>query len=179
MRKIILDQFAWLPISSKKLSNYIVLTYDSLVEFFENGSLEFSSICISESSLKAKASETVNEFIREKKLSNLKAVYDQICDKVENLPLLDEVLNATRSEPLDWNPVLPKAPDQSDESHAEQVAALEIGIRKIKDKLNGISTNHYCLAGPPGSGKSLLSKILFVYTISLGLNTVIILVLSE
>ena len=94
MRKIILDQFAWLPISSKKLSNYIVLTYDSLVEFFENGSLEFSSICISESSLKAKASETVNEFIREKKLSNLKAVYDQICDKVENLPLLDEILNA-------------------------------------------------------------------------------------
>ena len=46
MRKIILDQFAWLPISAKKLSNYIALTYESLEEFFESGSLEFSSMCI-------------------------------------------------------------------------------------------------------------------------------------
>ena len=45
-----------------------------------------------------------------------------------------------------------------------------MGVKKIEEKLNGISTNHYCLAGPPGSGKSLLSKILFIYVMSLGLN---------
>ena len=101
MRKIILDQFAWLPISAKKLSNYIALTYESLEEFFESGSLEFSSMCISESSLKAKASESVNQFIKEKKTSNLRAIYDQVIDKVSNLPLLEDIMQATRKDPLD------------------------------------------------------------------------------
>ena len=75
--------------------------------------------------------------------------------------------------------MLPKAVDQSDESHAEQVAALQIGMKKIEEKLNGISTNHYCLAGPPGSGKSLLSKTLFIHAMSLGLNAAITSVPSE
>ena len=54
------------------------MTYDSLVEFFENESQEFSALCISESLLKAKVLKIVNEYNGEKKLSNLKAVYDQI-----------------------------------------------------------------------------------------------------
>ena len=76
MRKIILEQFAWLPISAKKLSNYITLTYESLEEFFDNGSIEFSSLCVSESSLKEKAADSIKQFIKEKRENNIKAVYD-------------------------------------------------------------------------------------------------------
>ena len=56
---------------------------------------------------------------------------------------------------------------------------LDFGIRKIQDKFNGISTNYYYLAGPPGLGNLLLSKLLLVHASSLGLNTIVTLVPSE
>jgi len=47
-----------------------------LEEFFGNRSLEFSSMCILEFSSKAKASESVDKFVKEKKRNNLKLVCD-------------------------------------------------------------------------------------------------------
>ena len=40
MRDVILDLFAWLPISAKKLSRYIIITYELIENFFMNDSLK-------------------------------------------------------------------------------------------------------------------------------------------
>ena len=57
-------------------------------------------MCTTESSLRAKSSEEVNQFINEKKISLLHTIYYQICDKVSFL-LIDEVQNATRGNPVE------------------------------------------------------------------------------
>ena len=93
--------------------------------------------------------------------------------------MLEDILNATRNKPIDWIPSLPKAHDQSDESYEEQCAALQIGIDKIQKKFNGFSTNHYCITGPPGAGKSLISKLLFICGSCLGLNAAVTSMPSE
>ena len=80
-------------------------------------------------SLQGKASDLVEQFIKDKRSSNIKSVYDQICDQIIDLPTLDEILEATRINPLNWSPSLPKDTDQSDESYIEQCAALEIGVK--------------------------------------------------
>ena len=82
--------------------------------------------------MKDKASESVNQFIKEKKTSNLRAIYNQVIDKVSNLPLLEDIMQATRKDPLDWTPSLPKALDQSNKSYVEQCIALDVGIQKSK-----------------------------------------------
>ena len=88
-------------ILTKRFCRKLTLTYESLKEFFESGSLEFSSMCISESSLKAKALNSVIKFIKEKRISNLKSIYEQVLEKVNNLPLLEDTIQATRMAPLD------------------------------------------------------------------------------
>ena len=90
---------------------------------------------MSESSFKEKASDLVQQFIEDKRASNIKEVHDQICDQFVDLPTLDEILETTRINALNWSPSLPKATDQSDESYLEQCTALEIGVKKIK-KIN-------------------------------------------
>ena len=96
MRDIILDIFVWLPISVRKLSRYIVITHDLLEDFFINETLEHSSMYISESLLKAKASEEVDKFINEKKLNLLHAIYYQISDKISLSPI-NKIKHATQN----------------------------------------------------------------------------------
>ena len=115
-------------------------------------------MCIKESSLRAKASDKVDKFIKEKKIHLLHTIYYQICDKI-SLPLLDGIQNATRNNPVDWISRLQKITNQSNESFNQQKLGLEMGMKKLEHKLNGTCTNHYCLIGPPGSGKSLVSKV--------------------
>ena len=87
-----------------------MITYNLLEDFFINETLEHSSICISESLLKAKASEEVDKFINEKKLSLLYAIYHQISDKI-SLPPIDEIKHATRNNPVEWTPQLQQIPN--------------------------------------------------------------------
>ena len=75
--------------------------HESLEEFFENRSLEFSSACVSETSLKAKVSESIDQFIKEKRRNNLKLICNQIYNKISNLPALKDILQATQLNPLD------------------------------------------------------------------------------
>ena len=43
----------------------------------------------------------------------------------------------------------------------------------MRDKLNRVTTNYYYLAGPPGSSKLIVSKVLFIYALCLGLNIIV------
>ena len=70
----------------------------------------------------------MQQFINDKWTSNIKAVYDQNFDQIV-YTMLDEILEATRINPLNWSSSLPKAPDQLDESYVEQCASLEIGVK--------------------------------------------------
>ena len=60
MRNIIRDLFVQLPISIRKLSRYIIIAYELLEDFFIKETLEYLSMYMSESSLKAKVSESID-----------------------------------------------------------------------------------------------------------------------
>ena len=67
LKKLILTEFTFLPINAKKFSTYVVIAKKSLKDFLINGTLEFSSVSISESFLKEKASDAIVTFINEKR----------------------------------------------------------------------------------------------------------------
>jgi len=71
-----------LLISTKKLSNCILITSESLYDFLAHNTLEYSSICISENSLKIKVLKEVENFILKKKANLMNTIYYQIHDEL-------------------------------------------------------------------------------------------------
>ena len=96
----------------------------------------------------------------------------QLNEKID-LPDYEDVLNADSSNVVEWNHILQIIVEQSDELFIEQKIDLKIGIEKIVDKLNLISTNHYHLIGPAGSGKLSFSKKVFMCVTYLGLTVAV------
>ena len=86
---------------------------------------------MTESSSKQKAAAEVNNHAREQKINLINTVHDQLQDKIY-LPPLDDIMNATRQNPLNWEPRLRRKFDQSCDSFIEQKKSLNIGLKKNK-----------------------------------------------
>ena len=73
--------------------------------------------------MKEKASEEVNAFAKEQKTHMVCATHNQLIVKIDLLSH-EEYINASKSEPTEYNTILRRAPDQSDKSFHEQKIAL-------------------------------------------------------
>ena len=100
----------------------------------------------------------------------------QSCNDLYNVPSFDDLMNATKENQLQWDPVsnFKRSRNQSEESFKEQYAAVKHCVRAI-DKYCSIEEQYMfqksiVLVGAPGSGKSFINNsYLPMYAISKGL----------
>ena len=95
---------------------------------------------------------------------------------IEGLPTKEQVLNATKANVHEWDPLSIKQFEghQSDDSYAEQKMALTVGVNAVNkyckqfcntDYTKGILTN-----GAPGAGKTFVLQAQGLYAMTLGLR---------
>ena len=90
---------------------------------------------------------------------------------------LDQLLNATINEPLDWDPVVNfrKTPTQTDTSYKEQLFAIKVCVESIHSYLyflNTIFVKNIIIAGFPGGGKTFFIMYIVIYAFSKGLTVI-------
>ena len=96
-------------------------------------------------------------------------------DGVEGLPKREDILGATKSQPLVWDPlrVLKKSPKQSQSSFEKQQFALKLGLNAVNKYStqfsNNMSTKGVLINGAPGAGKSFVLQALGLYGMTMGL----------
>ena len=95
---------------------------------------------------------------------------------IEGLPTKEQVLNATKVNNVEWDPMSIKQFEghQSDDSYAEQKMALTVGVNAVnkyckqfcnRDYTKGILTN-----GAPGAGKTFVLQAQGLYAMTRGLR---------
>ena len=120
--------------------------------------------------------EKVKQFWKKKTKDQLTLILRAIPDDLE-VPSMDQLLEATKDNPVAWNPneVITQSADQSLESYQEQTLAREIGkclIDKYSNQFGDASQTKNCIVhGCPGAGKTFVQQINILYAISQGLRT--------
>ena len=94
-----------------------------------------------------------------------------------NVPSHNELLNATKDEPLNWDPVsnFVKSPQQSDASFEEQLFAIRVCVQSIDSYLNVMDMHfvkNVIITGFPGGGKTFIMMYIVLYARSKGLNVI-------
>ena len=100
------------------------------------------------------------------------------------LPPLDELLNATIIEPLDWDPIVNfrKTPTQTDASYKEQLLAIKVCVESINSYLDLMNTSfvkNIIIAGFPGGAKTFVMMHIVIYARSKVLTVVIVVMLCH
>ncbi|CAG0893519.1 unnamed protein product [Cyprideis torosa] len=134
-KRLIEEQYSYLPISAKRLSLYIKLTDEAVTEYFlGNRSLSFNVPCISEVALRQEAEDEVRQSLWDSESSIrttlLRTLHQKNCD-LPGIPSIEDFEGATMEEPLEWIPQLGRAHGQSQDSVEEQCNALNAGIQSI------------------------------------------------
>ena len=104
--------------------------------------------------------------------------------KADMMPLpanVDDVVKASPSNPLDWNPQLIRGHGQSAESFEEQKAAMDLAARQLDKYQFDTSTQakSVMIVGGPGIGKTTCLQAVGLLSMSRGLNTGLGTVMSE
>ena len=90
---------------------------------------------------------------------------------------LDELLNATIIEPLDWDPIVNfrKTPTQTDASYKEQLLAIKVCVESINsylDLMNNSFVKNIIIAGFSGGGKKFVMMYIIIHALSKGLTVI-------
>ena len=83
------------------------------------------------------------------------------------VPPIDELLNYTTDEPLDWDPVVNfrKNPTQTDASYKEQVFAIKVCVESINSYLDFMNTGfvkYIFISGFPGGRKTFVTMYIVI-----------------
>ncbi len=107
--------------------------------------------------------------------AQLNMIYEQLSNP-EDFPSKDEVMQAIKEKPIRWDPlnVMQQSSTQKPESFAEQRVAVECGKRAVDKycrqfdvttRTKGVLTH-----GSPGAGKTYVSFLTVLYSLSQGLR---------
>ncbi|CAG0901954.1 unnamed protein product [Cyprideis torosa] len=185
LKRLVSEQYAYLPITAKKLSSYIKITNQALSDYFlGNHQLHFSVPSISEIALREEAEEQLQNCLHDSEDSIRNVLLETVYKNnlhLPGIPTLQQFKEATIQDPLQWIPQLTRAPAQSDKSVREQESAMNLGVTAILKYLDPTTTGvkHVLFTGPPGAGKSKLTEVLTLFAISKGLTVVVTSLASE
>ena len=160
----ITKQLQFFPTSRRVLAEWIVIAgdlFDSVIVRDEISITEMPAVQLSslfgssETKMKSYANDLKNTFINAIQLE-LENVAEEC-----NIPTKEELLNATKAHPLNWNAVssFTKNANQSEESYQEQRLAIKICCEDAIDKYCNVDnqltyTKHAGIRGFPVSGKT-------------------------
>ena len=175
---VVCEVFYVQPVSLRKLDDYIVMSrrlFDSVILRDEIPINDIPS-CILTDMLDNKEM-SLQDFARDKRNDQLTSICRALPAGL-NIPSQADVLACTKDQPINWDPVASfvKFSEQSDESFAEQLLAVTIGVRSIMRYSQQFGPNAVTfnkgnvVHGAPGSGKSYVIQYLSLYAMSQGLR---------
>ena len=113
---------------------------------------------------KEKVDEKVEEMLHDQKLNLVTALWNNLQNDMV-VPSVEELMSATKESPLSWRPHLVRCEGQSLNSCNEQKKTLQIGVKRVLLHKQGKLKNNLCLVGPPGSGKTLITQLLALFSV--------------
>ncbi|KAL3924544.1 MAG: hypothetical protein SGILL_000982 [Bacillariaceae sp.] len=170
------DQLRYYPVGSKKMDEYIVAADNILQSVLLHDAIPINELPpVMHTSLVQETDECIMKHLRECKESlvdaTLKALSSAYPDPEKVLPPKHSLLEATKGNPVDWNPILPKTPKQSQNSYEEQCMVQQRTASHV-DRYTSPETftsKNLLIAGPPGVGKTHCLSHGIVYALSKGL----------
>ena len=181
------EQLQYFPIGRRILSEWIVIAgelFDSIIIKNELAITQMPAVQLT--SLLGSSETEMKNYVCRLKATFVDAINMELRDSVNscNLPSKADVMNATKSSPLNWDAYLSfkKNSNQSHESYLEQQLGIRVGTDAI-DKYCAVDnlsfTKNVGLRGFPGSGKTWCSLYLAMYALSKGLNVLPTAVLAK
>ena len=118
--------------------------------------------------------------MKHKLISTLVTTIDNAAER-QDIPSVEEMVNATRLNPHRWNPVIRLISGQSNDSIHEQRKVLRAFIDTFWHYTNPVGSfvNSLIILGPPGVGKTFLMMMSTIKAICMGLNVCVSALLSE
>ena len=180
--RYILEQVVYFANSMRKTDDFIILAYRVFEEIIMHDSFVANEIPFTVTELFNKAEDEQLKWWNNIRSTQLTAIYRTL-DGIPNLPPREDIENATRYNPLEWDTVgtmiQSTETGQSVESFEEQKLAVKTIAHSI-DKYCGITHGNAsfnytknCVAhGAPGTGKSFVGERSALYALSKGLRLI-------
>jgi predicted GIY-YIG superfamily endonuclease/DNA replication protein DnaC len=134
------------------------------------------------SRLRELTSEAITQYIEEQR-TNLIATTLKDLQRAgfQNLPTVEELMNATVSNPHPWTINLQQHPQQTQESFIEQKKAIETCQIPLNEYISApsYSPKSVCIVGVPGAGKTTIQQLIIVDALARGLRGAITNMRSE
>ncbi|KAF4753036.1 hypothetical protein FOZ62_011082, partial [Perkinsus olseni] len=164
LRTYVLKQLLYMPGGTVSFDKHLINAHTALHSLLIEGDLQFHATpLVLRNELTAAATEALVLRKRETRRSFAEALHF-LSNPIHNLPPVDDLVDATQADPLDWQPEIQRGETQTLESFQEQQRALNLGVEAI-DAFR--------------SGKSHVTAHWGAYALSKGLNTIEVLTLFQ
>ena len=180
MHKYVSTQLMYFPNGQRMIDALIIQAgnlFDSVIIKNEIPIKEMPAVQLS--ALLLENDELFDRFQKDVKKDVIEAAIRELGEATTrcNVPSINELLNATKDNPLDWDPVsiFRQSPQQSDESYDEQLLAIKTCVKLIDSYLDVTDTKfnkNIIIAGFPGGGKTFIMMYVVIYARSRGLNVI-------
>lgn len=176
LRRVVTEVFPYQPISLRIFADYIVKSMNLFesVLLYDKYPIRDLPPCILTELLDEK-DDKLKKVWEDRRMAQLDAIYQNIPEGMQ-IPAKESVFEATKNNPIDWNPmeVIEQSAQQSLESHTEQRLALSLGVRAVENyehQFGDIThTKGVLTHGLPGAGKSYVLGLQGLYAMSRGLK---------
>ena len=176
IRSYVTEQLQWLPMGSTQFKNIVLMLPGAFQSFLFDDNYAFDSMPLAtDVAISAAASDALQRLEMDRRHAAVAALSRY------QFPGFPDVAALQDGAPTMYNPVLHRAPGQTDASFREQESALR-ALRSSIDTLTqpGLTFVRFpLLVGPPGCGKTHLLMMAQVYALSKGLRAMVLTFTSE
>ena len=169
-KKYILEEAQFLPGSTRMFNKNVVQCFQTLTEFFENGSIDYVELPrVLLSSVQAAVNDKVDVFLKQTRVNIAKGLIAS--GKVPNCPSELQIAQARTATCVPFSPTLATLPTQTATSYGKQKTVLDQFISAIDQYLSGskVFVPHHFALGKPGTGKSTITLVASCYAMCKGL----------
>ena len=180
LKRFIVEQLKYFSNSRRILAEWIVIAGEVLDSAIVRDEIKVTDMpSVQLTSLLASREEDKLKYVQEKRRITLESVVRELgLEAAQNLPNVEEVMIATKENPVRWDPIesFKKSSRQSEESYKEQKFAIQHTVDAIDRYKNLYSENRVIksigIRGFPGGGKTWCSMYCLLYALSSGLSCV-------